>query len=64
MQFEECNIAGKNAFLNPHFYSVLHTPPASQYRCPFASKVKEPSTVESERSHCQSNPRRMREDGE
>jgi hypothetical protein len=32
--------------------------------CPFAGKIKGPSTGESESSHCQNNPRRMREDGE
>jgi hypothetical protein len=46
------------------FSQYTPTPPATQYQCPFASKIKGPSTGESERSHCQKNPRRMREDGE
>jgi hypothetical protein len=46
------------------FHSIPHTPPATQYWCPFAGKIKGPSTGKSERSHCQNNPRRIREDGE
>jgi hypothetical protein len=46
------------------FSQYTPTPPATQYRYPFACKIKGASTGESERSHCQKNPRRMREDGE
>jgi hypothetical protein len=46
------------------FLQYTPTPPATQYQCPFTGKIKGPSTGESERRHCQNNPRCMREDGE
>jgi hypothetical protein len=42
-----------------------YTPHSTCYSEPvFTGKIKGPSTGESERRHCQNNPRRMREDGE
>ncbi len=45
----------------PHYtYYLLST--STGY--PFTANIKGPSTGESERRHCQNNPRHMREDGE
>ncbi len=43
-----------------------YTPHSTCYLdwCPFAGKIKGAATGESESSHCQKNPRRMREDRE
>jgi hypothetical protein len=46
-----------------NLHSIPHTTPATQYKCPFAGKIKGPSTGESVRSHFQNILRRMREDG-